>query len=176
MLAPIPPLHLLLVACTLPRTSPSSFLVTPRLQATAKRSISAFCILLLQSSTRKCSFILYFGLSFTIPAYTCPRRKPQAVAYAIKCAAQSNIKVSARSGGHSYAAFGLGGHNGALVVDLSALKKITLDSATGYAVSQTGNRLGDLATSIYSQGKRALPHGTCPYVSYTSLFAISCRG
>lgn len=97
---------------------------------------------------------------------------PQAVAHAVACAAKSNIKVSARSGGHSYAAFGLGGHNGALIVDLSPLKKVTVDSTTGYAASQTGNTLGDLATSIYSQGNRALPHGTCPYVSCPLMYKV----
>lgn len=52
-----------------------------------------------------------------------------------------------------------------MVIDLSNLKSISLDNSTGHAVSQTGNRLGELATAIYNQGERALPHGTCPMVS-----------
>ena len=71
----------------------------------------------------------------------------------------------ARSGGHSYAAFGLGGQDGSLVIDLSKLKSLSVDQTTGYAISQTGNLLGDLATGIWENGQRALPHGTCPYVS-----------
>ncbi len=82
----------------------------------------------------------------------------------VQCAGTSGIPVVARSGGHSYAAFGLGGQNGTLVVDLSKMKGLTVDQTTGYAVSQTGNRLGDLAQGIWNQGQRALPHGTCPYV------------
>lgn len=72
--------------------------------------------------------------------------------------------MSARSGGHSYAAFGLGGQDGSLIVDLSLMKNITLDKSNGYAVSGTGNTLGSLATYIYNNGQRVLPHGTCPYV------------
>jgi len=71
------------------------------------------------------------------------------------------MSVSAKSGGHSYAAYGLSGD---VVVDLSNLKGLSVD-ASGKAVIQTGNRLGDVATGIYNQGQRALPHGSCPYVS-----------
>ncbi|KDQ15116.1 hypothetical protein BOTBODRAFT_187513 [Botryobasidium botryosum FD-172 SS1] len=60
--------------------------------------------------------------------------------------------------------YGLGGENGHLIVDLSKLKSISLDASSGNVASQTGNRLGDLATSLWNQGQRALPHGTCPYV------------
>ncbi|KAG8897731.1 hypothetical protein FRB99_007965 [Tulasnella sp. 403] len=44
------------------------------------------------------------------------------------------------------------------------MKSLTVDSKTGKAVSQTGNLLGDLAQGLWDNGKRALPHGTCPYV------------
>ena len=49
-----------------------------------------------------------------------------------------------------------------MVVDLSKLTQITVASS-GLATVQTGNRLGDIATTLYNAG-RALPHGTCPYV------------
>ncbi|KAG8920485.1 hypothetical protein FRC02_000879 [Tulasnella sp. 418] len=86
------------------------------------------------------------------------------VQQAVKCAATSSVSVVARSGGHSYAAFGLGGKDGSLVIDLSKMKSLQVDQSTGYAVTQTGNRLGDVAQKIWDQGQRALPHGTCPYV------------
>ncbi|KAG8897732.1 hypothetical protein FRB99_007966, partial [Tulasnella sp. 403] len=86
------------------------------------------------------------------------------VSKVIQCASASKISVVARSGGHSYASYGLGGKDGSLVIDLSKMKSLTVDSNTGYAVSQTGNLLGDLAQGIWDQGQRALPHGTCPYV------------
>ncbi|KAF8582643.1 FAD-binding domain-containing protein [Ramaria rubella] len=78
----------------------------------------------------------------------------------VTCAANSSLSVSAKSGGHSYAAYGLGGD---IVIDLSNLKGLTLNS-DGTAVVQTGNRLGDVAQGIFNQGQRALAHGSCPYV------------
>lgn len=95
---------------------------------------------------------------------TC-RTTQQQVSQAVVCAASAQISVSARSGGHSYAAFGLGGQDGSLVVDLSSLKSITMDTSNYHVVAGTGNTLGSLATSIYNSNQRALPHGTCPYVS-----------
>ena len=50
-----------------------------------------------------------------------------------------------------------------LVIDLSNLKKITVNSSQNTAVIETGNRLGDIALALNKAG-RALPHGTCPYV------------
>ncbi|KAH9917720.1 uncharacterized protein B0H18DRAFT_1033526 [Fomitopsis serialis] len=99
--------------------------------------------------------------------------KPAAVAYpstveevanAVKAGALLSIAVTARSGGHSYAAYGLGGADGHLVVDLSRLKDIHVDNSTGIAIIGTGNRLGDVAISLFDQAGCALPHGTCPLV------------
>jgi FAD/FMN-containing dehydrogenase len=64
---------------------------------------------------------------------------------------------------HSYAASGIGGTDGALVIDLKNLKSISVNTSTGQAVIGTGNRLGDIVTALNAKG-RALPHGTCPYV------------
>ena len=72
--------------------------------------------------------------------------------------------VNARSGGHSYAGYGLGGVNGHLVIDLSKIKDIVVDQETGTAVVGAGNRLGDIALGLFDQGGRAIPHGTCPLV------------
>ncbi|KAG9223521.1 hypothetical protein PTI98_001920 [Pleurotus ostreatus] len=92
-------------------------------------------------------------------------RSTQDVAIAVKCASSVNgtIPVSARSGGHSYGAFSLGGQDGTLVIDLSNLKNITVNQ--DYTANiQTGNRLGDVALALFANGERALAHGTCPYV------------
>lgn len=40
----------------------------------------------------------------------------------------------------------------------------TVNLATFVAKVGTGQRLGNIAQAIYTQGKRALPHGTCPSV------------
>ncbi|KAK3386250.1 hypothetical protein B0T20DRAFT_457743 [Sordaria brevicollis] len=83
---------------------------------------------------------------------------------AVSCAAKLGIKVSPKSGGHSYASFGLGGENGHLVVELDRMYKVTLDKTTNVAEVQAGARLGHVATELYKQGKRAFSHGTCPGV------------
>ena len=85
----------------------------------------------------------------------------QQIQFIIVCATSSNLSVSARSGGHSYAAYGL---EGDIVVDLSNLKGIVVNP-DGTAVVQAGNRLGNVATEIFAQGERALAHGSCPYVN-----------
>lgn len=46
------------------------------------------------------------------------------VSKAVKCAIGQGVPISARGGGHSYASFGLGGTDGALVVDLANFKSV----------------------------------------------------
>ena len=88
----------------------------------------------------------------------------QDVQAAVKCGASTQTPVVARSGGHSYAAYGLGGQDGSLVIDLSALKSITFANDNQQATVQTGNRLGDVGLSLWNNGQKVLPHGTCPNV------------
>ena len=95
---------------------------------------------------------------------------PRAVVYAtateqiqaaVKCAVESEIRVSAKSGGHSYASMGLGGEDGSLVIQLDHWHDVTLrDDNT--AVVSAGTRLGVVALELYAQGKRGISHGTCP--------------
>ncbi|KAJ7670717.1 glucooligosaccharide oxidase [Mycena polygramma] len=85
------------------------------------------------------------------------------VSAAVAAGAAQNLEVVARSGGHSYIANGLGGKNGALVVDMSKLKAITVRPSNNTAIIETGNRLGDVALALNAKG-RAIPHGTCSYV------------
>ncbi|KAJ7029191.1 glucooligosaccharide oxidase [Mycena alexandri] len=85
------------------------------------------------------------------------------VSTAVAAGTAQNYEVVARSGGHSYIANCLGGNNGALVVDLSQLKAITVRPSNNTALIETGNRLGDVALALNANG-RALPHGTSPYV------------
>ncbi|KAK2464778.1 hypothetical protein APHAL10511_003196 [Amanita phalloides] len=99
--------------------------------------------------------------NFNPAAITFPNNARQ-VAQVVKVGSAYKYPVVARSGGHSYIANGLGGKNGAVVIDLRNLKQITV-SSSGIATIQTGNRLGNVALGLNSRG-RALPHGTCPYV------------
>lgn len=81
------------------------------------------------------------------------------VASAVKCAAAAGVKVAARSGGHSYAANGVGGQDGSLVVDLKHLHSVKVTSSSQTATFGTGIRLGDLALALYNNGKQAMAHG-----------------
>ncbi|ORY83557.1 glucooligosaccharide oxidase [Leucosporidium creatinivorum] len=85
------------------------------------------------------------------------------ISSAIKCASAAGVPISAKSGGHSYASYGLGGvEEEALIIELSNFKNITVDD-DGTAKIGAGNRLGDVALALNEKG-RGLPHGTCPYV------------
>jgi hypothetical protein len=81
---------------------------------------------------------------------------------AVKCAASNNVRVSSKSGGHSYASFGLGGEDGHLIVDFHNMTTVSVDPDTNIATLQPGCRLGNVAQALYKQGKRAMSHGTCP--------------
>ncbi|KAL2148236.1 hypothetical protein VTH82DRAFT_3938 [Thermothelomyces myriococcoides] len=83
---------------------------------------------------------------------------------AVACAARTGVKTTAKCGGHSYASFGLGGEDGHLVIEMSRMNEVVLDTETGIATVQGGTRLGHLAVELWDQGKRAISHGTCPGV------------
>lgn len=100
-------------------------------------------------------------LPYTPAAIVLPTT-PQHVSDAVLCAAESGVKVQAKSGGHSYASFSSGGKNGSLIVNLEPLQEISLDNETGVAKVGGGVRLGNMALGIFEQGRRGLPHGTCP--------------
>ncbi|KAK6078965.1 carboxylesterase family protein [Seiridium cupressi] len=82
----------------------------------------------------------------------------------IKCAVSSNIKVQAKSGGHSYANYGLGGTDGELVLDLQKMTQFSMDTDTWQATMGAGHRLSDVTQELHDNGKRAMSHGTCPGV------------
>lgn len=80
---------------------------------------------------------------------------------AVVCASKNKIKVSAKSGGHSYASFGLGGNDGQLVIQLDHVHNVVLRE-DNVAVVSAGARLGVVASALYEQGRRGFSHGTCP--------------
>lgn len=82
------------------------------------------------------------------------------VSRCVRRVANRGIPLAARSGGHSYAGFST--PNKGLVVDVSALHKITV-KANGTAVVGAGARLIDVYTTLAAHG-RALPAGSCPTV------------
>lgn len=81
---------------------------------------------------------------------------------AVDCGRESEVKVSAKGGGHSYASSGLGGENGHLVIQLDRMFNVTLNRTTNIATVQPGARLGHVANELFKQGSRAISAGTCP--------------
>ncbi|KAI1333478.1 hypothetical protein F5Y15DRAFT_421778 [Xylariaceae sp. FL0016] len=82
----------------------------------------------------------------------------------VKCAVANNVKVQAKSGGHSYANYGLGGDNGELVIDLVNFQQFSIDTDTWQATIGGGMKLSNVTDSLHDNGKRAMSHGTCPGV------------
>lgn len=138
--------------------------VVEKRQSTLISCLQAASVPIIESSASAFSDeILPFNLR--VPYY------PQAVAIpetanhvssALICAQLFDVKVAARSGGHSYAGFGLGGKDGSLMVDMKKFKSVVVDPSTNIATIGAGTRLGDVAYNLFNQGGRALPHGLCP--------------
>lgn len=94
-------------------------------------------------------------------------RSAQEVSSAVRCVATESLRtsISARSGGHSFAAYGSGGWDGSLIIDLQHLDTISYDAKSGTAVVGPAARLGDVVKGLWKDGvQRAMPHGTCPPV------------
>lgn len=114
----------------------------------------------------------------TTPAAVIRPRDATEVAAAVQCAVASGVKVQARSGGHSYANFGLG--NAALAVDLVNFQGFSIDNATWQATIGAGMTLGDVDEKLEPVG-RAFAHGVCPgvgiggHATVVSLSILSLR-
>ncbi|KAH7559503.1 hypothetical protein BM1_04440 [Bipolaris maydis] len=102
-------------------------------------------------------------IPITPTAVTYPSTADQ-VAAIVKCAAESNLPVQSRSGGHSFGNYGIGGSDGAVVVDLKHFQKFSIDKSTWQATVGSGTRLGDLTKRLGENGGRAMAYGTCPQV------------
>lgn len=63
-------------------------------------------------------------------AVVVPRTRDE-VSTALACAVDAGVKVSPLNGGHSYGAYGLGGVDGALVLNMERFTDTSFDAATG---------------------------------------------
>ncbi|ORY23127.1 hypothetical protein BCR39DRAFT_363937 [Naematelia encephala] len=95
----------------------------------------------------------------------------QSIRTALKCAQLHHHPVTPRSGGHSYAAYSLGGpvsprtraDERAIVLDMRSCKSIAYDSYSQTVVAGSGVLVGELAEFLDKRG-RVLPTGACPTV------------
>ncbi|KAK4619036.1 FAD-linked oxidoreductase sorD [Fulvia fulva] len=90
-----------------------------------------------------------------LPAAVVYPRTAGGVAKVVKCAGDHGIGVQARSGGHGYRNYCLGGADGALVVDMKNMKHFQYNSDDTTATFGAGNRLGDLTRELDSVGRSA---------------------
>ena len=111
------------------------------------------------------------------------------ITQAVACASDVRVAVTARSGGHSYGAYSLGGavssssrhpsssHHGdaepnpdrpipgepSLVIDMRPFRSITYDPATEFVTVGPGALLGEVNELLEKNG-RTVPSGSCPTV------------
>lgn len=90
------------------------------------------------------------------------------VAAVVRFARAHGLRVTARSGGHSYV--GASAANGAIVIDLRRLAGVTYDGTARRASVGAGARLYDVHVALAGHG-RAIPTGTCPTVGVSGLTA-----
>ncbi|RIB08380.1 hypothetical protein C2G38_2006315, partial [Gigaspora rosea] len=101
--------------------------------------------------------MVYFPIAFVHPLDEFD------VQSAIQCAAKLNIPTVARSGGHSYEAYSLGGQDCSLVINLGHFKNITIDTISQTAVIGTGIPVKPLYHKVHEHWF-AFPAGLCPLV------------
>ncbi|KAL7270659.1 hypothetical protein RUND412_006625 [Rhizina undulata] len=85
----------------------------------------------------------------------------------VRITIRHGAKLCVRNGGHSYAAHGLGGDSGAVMMDLVNLNEVEFEEGDGSVRLGGGVRLGDAADLLWEKsGGKAIPHGSCPAVGF----------
>jgi FAD/FMN-containing dehydrogenase len=87
------------------------------------------------------------------------------VSRTILWARQNNVRIAARSGGHSYAGYST---TPGVVIDVSRLASITVNAASGTAGIGAGARLMDVYRDLAARGV-TIPAGSCPSVGIAGL-------
>ncbi|KAK4152091.1 hypothetical protein C8A00DRAFT_44783 [Chaetomidium leptoderma] len=106
-----------------------------------------------------------YNLDITLtPAAVVRPETAEDISGVIKCAAANNVKVQAKSGGHSYGNYGLGGVDGAVSIDLVHFQQFSMDNSTWQATIGAGTRLGQVSERLHQAGGRATSFGVCPGV------------
>ncbi|GLA18506.1 hypothetical protein AnigIFM62618_006155 [Aspergillus niger] len=98
------------------------------------------------------------------PAAVAFPKSTQQVASIVNCAASLGYKVQAKSGGHSYGNYGLGGTNGAISINLKNMKSFSMNYTNYQATVGAGMLNGELDEYLHNAGGRAVAHGTSPQI------------
>jgi len=92
-------------------------------------------------------------------------RSPHDVATCLAYVRKYDLPVAARCGGHSYAGWS---STTGLVVDVTAMATVQVDTAAGTVTAGAGTRLIDFYNGLAPHG-RAVPGGSCPTVGLSGL-------
>ncbi|KAJ4983889.1 berberine-like protein [Stagonosporopsis vannaccii] len=107
------------------------------------------------------------------PAAVVTPNTAEDIAAALACAVESEIKVTALNGGHSYGAYGLGGtHDNALVINMVNFDDVSYDESAQLLTYGGGSRVGPVATWLWENHARHFPHVRANWVG----LAGSCIG
>ncbi|KAE8343130.1 hypothetical protein BDV24DRAFT_161943 [Aspergillus arachidicola] len=109
------------------------------------------------------------------PAAVASPKTSEQVADIVKCAVEYDHKVQAKSGGRSYANFGLGGVDGEVAIDMKHFQQFSLDDSTYIATVGPGLRLSDMTQKLGNEG-RAMPYGEVPEIGVGGHFTIGGLG
>ncbi|EOD48226.1 putative glucooligosaccharide protein [Neofusicoccum parvum UCRNP2] len=89
----------------------------------------------------------------------------QMIADIVGCAVQYGNKVQARTGGHGFGNYCLGGANSsAVVVDTKKLNHFSMDESTWVATVGAGNLLQNVTDKMAAAGSRVIAKGVAPQV------------
>jgi len=104
------------------------------------------------------------------PAVIARPSSAEEVATAVRFAREHDLEITVRSGGHSAA--GLGGANGGLLVDMSAIRGVEADPRTRTARANGGALLGELDVAAQAHGL------VCPtgVVGHTGVAGLTLGG
>jgi len=92
------------------------------------------------------------------PAIIAQCQTEESVAAAVRYAAQRDLPIAIKSGGHSFEGFCL--NEGGMVIDLSGMKHRAFDAKSGIFTAGSGNVLKDVNGYLLPKG-RLLPAGSC---------------
>lgn len=104
------------------------------------------------------------------PAVIARPRSAEEVAAAVLFAREHDLEITVRSGGHS--ATGLGGRNGGLLVDMTAMRGVQVDPRSRIARANGGALLGELDVAAQAHGL------VCPVgvVGHTGVAGLTLGG
>lgn len=97
----------------------------------------------------------------------------QDVARCVEFARDHGLKVTGRSGGHSYT--GASATTGTLVIDTRSMRGVSLTSGRTQATVAAGAQLYAVHTALAAKG-RSIPTGTCPTVGTAGLSLVGGLG